>query len=69
MKIKKFPLVLIAILLTTVACFAQQGEPNVDRLKKDVSYLASEKLTVDVPARAGQTRLLVISPGNSRRSD
>ena len=46
MKIKNISLVVAAVLLTTVACLAQQQqrEPNVDRLKKDVSYLASDQL-------------------------
>ena len=45
MKIKRFPICLAALLLTTVSCLAQQNlEPSVDRLKKDVSYLASDKL-------------------------
>ena len=45
MKIQKFSLLLAALLLTTV-CVAQQQslEPNVDRLKKDVSHLASDAL-------------------------
>lgn len=46
MKIQKFSILLAAFLLTTVAVFAQQPnlEPSADRLKKDVSYLASDKL-------------------------
>ena len=46
MKIQKFSILLAAFLLTTVAVVAQQKnlEPNVDRLKKDVSYLASDQL-------------------------
>ena len=42
MKIQKFSILLAAFLLTTVAVIAQQ--PSADRLKKDVSYLASDKL-------------------------
>lgn len=46
MRIKKFSIVVASVLLTTVAVIAQQQnlEPNVDRLKKDVSYLASDQL-------------------------
>ena len=45
MKIQKFSILLAAFLLTTVAVCGQQNlEPSVDRLKKDVSYLASDKL-------------------------
>ena len=42
MKIQKFLILLAALLLTTVAVIAQQ--PSADRLKKDVSYLASDQL-------------------------
>lgn len=42
MKIKKFSILLAAFLLTTVAVIAQQ--PSAERLKKDVSYLASDQL-------------------------
>ena len=42
MKIQKFSILLAAFLLTTVAVIAQQ--PSLERLKKDVSYLASDQL-------------------------
>jgi len=46
MKIRKFSTVVAAVLLTTVAVIAQQKtlEPSAERLKKDVSYLASDAL-------------------------
>ena len=79
MKINKFPLVLAAFLLTTVAVSAQhqqQLEPAVDRLKKDVSYLASEKLDgrrtgtggADEAARyiAGEFSKIGLKPGVAR---
>ena len=47
MKTQKFSILLAAFLLTTVAVIAQQQqslEPNADRLKKDVSHLASDAL-------------------------
>ena len=47
MKTQKFSILLAALLLTTVAVVAQQQqslEPNVERLKKDVSHLASDAL-------------------------
>ena len=46
MKKQKFSILLAAFLLTTVAVVAQQQtlEPSVDRLKKDVSHLASDAL-------------------------
>lgn len=46
MKIKNLSLILATVLLTTVAVVAQQKslEPSAERLKKDVSYLASEAL-------------------------
>lgn len=46
MKIRNLSIVLAAVLLTTVGVVAQQKglEPSVDRLKKDVSYLASDQL-------------------------
>lgn len=46
MKIRNLSIVLAAVLLTTAGVVAQQKshEPSVDRLKKDVSYLASDQL-------------------------
>jgi Zn-dependent M28 family amino/carboxypeptidase len=46
MKIKNFFLIVAAVLLTTVAGIAQQQQlqPSTERLKKDVSYLASDQL-------------------------
>lgn len=46
MKIKNSALVVAAVLFTTVGVVAQQQalEPSVDRLKKDVRYLASDAL-------------------------
>src|SRR5687767_15149852 len=47
MKKQKFSILLAALLLTTVAVVAQQQqslEPNVERLKKDVTHLASDAL-------------------------
>jgi Zn-dependent M28 family amino/carboxypeptidase len=46
MKLKNISLIVAAILVTTVGVLAQQKvlEPSVDRLKKDVSYLASDQL-------------------------
>ena len=46
MKIKKFSILLAATLLTTVTVIAQRDklEASAERLKKDVSYLASDQL-------------------------
>src|SRR5687768_11293366 len=46
MRIRKFSIVVASVLLTTVAAIAQQQNlgPSTDRLKKDVSYLASDQL-------------------------
>ena len=46
MRIRKISITVAAVLLTTVGVVAQQKtlDPNVDRLKKDVSYLASDEL-------------------------
>ena len=46
MRIRNFSIVLAALLLTTVGVIAQQQQlqPSAERLKKDVSYLASEAL-------------------------
>ncbi len=46
MRIRKISIVVAAVLLTTVGVVAQQKglEPSVDRLKKDVTYLASDEL-------------------------
>src|SRR5262245_6845468 len=46
MKTKKISIVVAAMLLATVGVIAQQKavEPSAERLKKDVSYLASDAL-------------------------
>ena len=46
MKLKRFNFLVISCLITTVCVVAQQTklEPSVDRLKKDVSHLASEQM-------------------------
>ena len=47
MRMKKFSIFVVTVLLTTVAGIAQQQqklEPSAERLKKDVSYLASDHL-------------------------
>ena len=47
MRMKKFSIFVATVLLTTVAGIAQQQqklEPSAERLKKDVSYLASDHL-------------------------
>jgi len=43
---RRFSVVVVAVLLTTVAVIAQQKavEPSAERLQKDVSYLASDAL-------------------------
>ena len=42
MRVKRFPIFIAAVLLTTVSVIAQQGlEPSAERLQKHVSHLAS----------------------------
>jgi Zn-dependent M28 family amino/carboxypeptidase len=78
MKKQKFSILLAAFLLTTVAVVAQQQslEPSVDRLKKNVSHLASDALDgrrtgtagADEAARyiAGEFSKIGLKPGVAR---